>query len=488
MEIEEDEKERIEMKEMDCEQMQQEESREIEGKKTVSKGLIIVMSCFFVVIFLLILLLFSLGIVFDNFRKTGPPPVFRTHLAIQPIEMEYNGTSFTCYQFVGNGSCWKEMSGIWTINIPKESSDEIIFVVRNNASFQITLRAYGQTTDYQMDGVPFLPSSPIASSRSSELSIHTKGDKRVFPNNKGTYLLHSSFAFQRYEGLSLPLLIQQDLPPSHTLAPMVNKAEEVVFMISQVCPKVEGQPSLDCSHQLVFNFLKNSSSSPFSLSSPLPSYLLTLVNLKTKENPSRVKVKKGAKVRLRIINGGSLNNFVVSFGGLNATVFASDGQLTLPFTTNEVWVGLGQRLDVLLEYETQGNFQVTATTANNQDTPTTVGMWIDVESLPDNSLTFSSLPNPRKMEFQTESFLRAFKNLPHKESDKVFVISLTGKFASFGVNGFSYQVYPFAPLPLAPNPRPLLVNFGDRVHIEFYSEDGCEHPVKNLFPLPFFHI
>lgn len=59
-------------------------------------------------------------------------------------------------------------------------------------------------------------------------------------------------------------------------------------------------------------------------------------------------IKKGRKVRLRLINTGIDNNFHVSIDNHNFTVITSDFVPVKPYVTNSVAINIGQRADIII--------------------------------------------------------------------------------------------------------------------------------------------
>lgn len=60
-------------------------------------------------------------------------------------------------------------------------------------------------------------------------------------------------------------------------------------------------------------------------------------------------IVRGMKYRLRLVNTATNDNFKVSLDGHNLTVIASDFVAVQPFTVKELFIGIGQRYDVIIE-------------------------------------------------------------------------------------------------------------------------------------------
>ncbi len=71
-----------------------------------------------------------------------------------------------------------------------------------------------------------------------------------------------------------------------------------------------------------------------------------LANDRTLDDPEIVKVERGGKVRLRIINGAAGTVFFIDTGDVDGTLLAVDGQATQPVTGRRFPISMGQRLDI----------------------------------------------------------------------------------------------------------------------------------------------
>ncbi|MCA0451875.1 MAG: multicopper oxidase domain-containing protein [Proteobacteria bacterium] len=79
-----------------------------------------------------------------------------------------------------------------------------------------------------------------------------------------------------------------------------------------------------------------------------------LANDRTLDDPEIVRVTRGQRVRLRIINGGTATAFFIDTGALTATCIAIDGTACLPHSATRFPIAQGQRLDLLVEIPAGG--------------------------------------------------------------------------------------------------------------------------------------
>jgi FtsP/CotA-like multicopper oxidase with cupredoxin domain len=79
-----------------------------------------------------------------------------------------------------------------------------------------------------------------------------------------------------------------------------------------------------------------------------------LANDRTLDDPEVVKVDKGGRVRLRIINGATATAFTIDTGRLSAELIAVDGQGVEPIGGTSFPVAMGQRVDIRVSVPKEG--------------------------------------------------------------------------------------------------------------------------------------
>jgi FtsP/CotA-like multicopper oxidase with cupredoxin domain len=85
-----------------------------------------------------------------------------------------------------------------------------------------------------------------------------------------------------------------------------------------------------------------------------------LVNGRIAADPDTVEVRRGERLRLRLVNAAADTIFAFSVDDHPLTVVASDGQPVVPETTDAVLLGMGERADVLLEADRPGAYRMLA--------------------------------------------------------------------------------------------------------------------------------
>ena len=79
-----------------------------------------------------------------------------------------------------------------------------------------------------------------------------------------------------------------------------------------------------------------------------------LANDRTLRDPEVVKVEKGGKVRLRIINSSSGTNYFIDLGSLTGELIATDGMPIRPVQRKRFPLAIAQRMDVIVNIPSEG--------------------------------------------------------------------------------------------------------------------------------------
>lgn len=87
-------------------------------------------------------------------------------------------------------------------------------------------------------------------------------------------------------------------------------------------------------------------------------YPFTLVNARPPADPAVFEVRRGDRVRLRVINAAADTGFRFAVAGHRLTVTHSDGMAVRPVTVDTVRIGMGERYDLLVDADAPGAWQV----------------------------------------------------------------------------------------------------------------------------------
>lgn len=87
-------------------------------------------------------------------------------------------------------------------------------------------------------------------------------------------------------------------------------------------------------------------------------YPLMLVNARPPADPAVFEVRRGDRVRLRVVNVAADTGFRFAIAGHRLTVTHSDGMPVEPVTVDTIRLGMGERYDVLVDAGAPGAWQV----------------------------------------------------------------------------------------------------------------------------------
>lgn len=190
-----------------------------------------------------------------------------------------------------------------------------------------------------------------------------------------------------------------------------------------------------------------------------------LANDRTLDDPEVVRVEKGARIRLRIINGGTATAFMVSVPGLTSKCVAVDGNKCQPLSADRYPLAQGQRLDIEIVLPSGGGaFPVIAQV---EDSTERTGVILASAGASVTKLATTSDRKEAIVDLNFEARLRTAITLPAKRADKSFTLML-GEEAGYRwtINGRTHE-----------DMQPFNVRQGERVELTFMNPTGMMHPM-----------
>ena len=189
-----------------------------------------------------------------------------------------------------------------------------------------------------------------------------------------------------------------------------------------------------------------------------------LANDRTLADPEIVRVERGGRIRLRIINGASSSQFWIDLGELVGRVVATDGHPIHPVIDSRFPIAIAQRLDILIDLPRAGAFPILA---RLEGTGRQTGIVLatagaQIPRFADNAQAAPPLDN------SLETRLAAVTPLLARPADLVQTISLGGgmKPYAWSMNGEYW-----------PRTTPLMLSKGQRVEIELVNHSMMAHPI-----------
>jgi FtsP/CotA-like multicopper oxidase with cupredoxin domain len=189
-----------------------------------------------------------------------------------------------------------------------------------------------------------------------------------------------------------------------------------------------------------------------------------LANDRTLADPEIVRVERGGRIRLRIINGASSSQFWVDLGDRVGRVVATDGHRVHPVSGSHFPIAIAQRLDVLIDLPRTGAFPILAQLEGERRQTgivlATAGA--QIQRIADSAQAAPPVDN------SLEARLTAVEPLSSRPADIVQTITLNGgmKPYAWSMNGEHW-----------PNVTPLMITNGQRVVIEMVNHSMMAHPM-----------
>jgi FtsP/CotA-like multicopper oxidase with cupredoxin domain len=189
-----------------------------------------------------------------------------------------------------------------------------------------------------------------------------------------------------------------------------------------------------------------------------------LANDRTLADPEIVRVDRGGRVRLRIINGAASSQFWIDLGDLTGRVVATDGHAVQPVPGKLLPIAMAQRLDILIDLPTAGAFPILA---RLEGSVRQTGIILATAGAPISRIADGTQAAP-PIDNSLEARLAAAEPLPTRPADAVHTIALGGgmKPYAWSMNGEYW-----------PQITPLMLNKGQRIEIELVNRTMMAHPI-----------
>lgn len=154
-----------------------------------------------------------------------------------------------------------------------------------------------------------------------------------------------------------------------------------------------------------------------------------LANDRTLDDPEVVKVEKGGRVRLRIINGAASTAFHLKTGKLSAKLVAVDGHPVVAMTGDTFPMSMAQRIDLDIDIPQDGGaFPILALREGTGDR---TGIVLATAGAKVERLRVKTEAKAPPLDLTLEATLRSTTPLTERRADKSVIAHLTGDMASY---------------------------------------------------------
>jgi FtsP/CotA-like multicopper oxidase with cupredoxin domain len=186
-----------------------------------------------------------------------------------------------------------------------------------------------------------------------------------------------------------------------------------------------------------------------------------LANDRTLDDPEVIDVERGARIRLRIINGATATAFTIDLGEIEGDLIAVDGQGIEEIKGRRFPVSMGQRIDLRLELPNEA--RSLPILALREGSLHRTGVILRPAGADVTKMASQASEDGPVLDLALEARLRAASPLAELVADESFEMVLSGDMAA----------YKWA-LDLK---EPILANIGERVEIKMTNMSMMAHPM-----------
>lgn len=347
----------------------------------------------------------------------------------------------------------------------------------NEAGTRTIVHWHGQLPPWTQDGFPWPQTPPIANGAVQSYD---------YAPAPGTYWMHSHQDLQEQNLMTAPLIV-------HTAAELGEDRQEVVLMLNDFTFRTpeevlagltgasatpaqamamnmeqtqgrtvgaQGMSGMDMSKSR----MDMSQMAGMSMDLNDVHYDAFLANDRTLADPEVVRVERGGRVRLRVINGASSSQFWIDLGDLVGRVVATDGQPVHSFAGSRFPIAMAQRLDILIDLPVRGAFPVLAR-LEGEGRQTGIVLATAGARVPRISESAQTAP---AVDHSLETWLTAVEPLSARRADVTRTITLDGSMKPYAwsMNGEYW-----------PQVTPLMLDKGQRVEIDLVNRTMMAHPI-----------
>jgi FtsP/CotA-like multicopper oxidase with cupredoxin domain len=362
--------------------------------------------------------------------------------------------------------------------------------LENESGEPTLIHWHGLKPPYQQDGVPDISAPPIPPGGSADYDFPL-----AFP---GTFWMHSHQGLQEQRLMAAPLIIRDT---------MDDGAQEVVIMLHDFSFRTpeeifaglrkltssagmktrgtgamsakpmqgmdmgaaarQGTPGMDHGdmHGMAMGH-EDASAGGKAMDLNDVAYDAFLANDRTLADPEVVRVERGGRVLLRIINGASASNFVVDLGQLKGDLVAVDGHPVQPVAGSRFPIAMAQRIDLRIQLPRAQQAHPVFAVLEGERKRT--GVILAPAGAHVSKLAEAADKAAPALGLKLENALRATTPLIAKPADRNHRIELTGSMDAYdwGINGLPYG-----------NDTPMPVRNGERLEIIMTNKTMMSHPM-----------
>lgn len=365
------------------------------------------------------------------------------NLIVDTRSIEVNGRAATVYGLHQPGG---------TRGLFLDPGEQFSVQLANSLSEPTIVHWHGQTPPSAQDGVSLFGVPPLI-----------PGERRSydFVPRAGTHWMHSHQGFQHQKMLSGPLIVRTADEVSADNQEVTIFLEDFLF-----------RDPLD-----VMSALEKGGAEPMGKKGDagMPADKMDLndvdfdaylANDRTLDDPQVIRVEKGGRVRLRVINGASSTNFQIDLGSLRGTVVAVDGNATQPLAGSRFGLAMAQRIDILVDLPSGAG--VWPILAVREGDKRQTGVVLASPGINVRKVAALATTTAGAVDLDQEQLLSAREPLSLRPADLHVLLTLTGSMHPYawGINHKGWD-----------DRDTVKVSSGQRVWITFQNTTKMSHPM-----------
>lgn len=337
--------------------------------------------------------------------------------------------------------------------------DQLEIRLRNELGSGTTVHWHGLAIRNDMDGVPDLTQAVVAD--------RTTFTYRFIVPDAGTYWFHPHMGLDLDRGMYAPLIVEDPAEP-------VAYDTEATLVLDDWLDGIDGASPASVFQQLQagagmagmgHGAMHGSGSMTMNDMGDVV-YPLHLINGRPPPDAPTFQMASGARARLRVINAGSDTVYRLAIGGHPMTVTHLDGFPVEPLVVDTVVVGMGERVDVLVDAQSR----VWPVVAAAEGKRGAALAWLrTIGSAAATPLVGDRLAeHDRRLLTIADARATEPVALPSASRRRTIDVPLTGGMAKYewGIGGRVFGDH-----------RPIEVEAGERVELRFRNHTPMVHPM-----------
>lgn len=387
-----------------------------------------------------------------------PGPVREYRLTARPADWTVGGAP--------SAPAWTYNGTVPGPELRVREGETLRVVLRNELPEATTIHWHGVPVPFAMDGVPDLTQAAVPPGQTFVYEFAAQ--------TPGTYWYHTHVGYQLDRGLYGALIIEPRresleydqeytlvfddwlLDPDHP-QPNPDASGMMGMMGGRMGGRMRGMMDQETPRR------STGAHGPPPRVEPL--YDTLIVNGKSGQTASELRVRRGDRVRLRLINAGSALPVAVRVAGHAMEVTHADGQPVVPRATDAVVLGMGERWDAIVEARNPGLWPITALAVGRKRTSVML-RYDGIERTTPSAQPDDTAGRGRALRYAD---LSAREPRPVEDCDREYDLELSGGMmdpSRWTINGRRYPVT-----------DPLEARAGERVRIRLFNMSMMPHPM-----------